>query len=72
MKNPFCIYGQKFIISTSIGISLHPNHGEDMETLIKNADLAMYHSKERGRNCYSFFTPLMKEKAIVRMSMLTK
>jgi diguanylate cyclase (GGDEF)-like protein/PAS domain S-box-containing protein len=72
MKNPFCIYGQKFTISPSIGISLHPNHGEDMETLIKNADLAMYHSKERGRNCYSLFTPLMKEKAIVRMSMLTK
>jgi diguanylate cyclase (GGDEF)-like protein/PAS domain S-box-containing protein len=71
MKNPFCIYGQKFTISTSIGISLHPNHGEDMETLIKNADLAMYDSKERGRNCYSLFTPLMKEKAIVRMSMLT-
>lgn len=72
MKYPFYIYGQKFTISTSIGISLHPNHGEDMETLIKNADLAMYHSKELGRNCFSMFTPLMKERAIVRMNMLTK
>ncbi|MDM5328460.1 sensor domain-containing diguanylate cyclase [Neobacillus sp. CF12] len=72
MKNPFFIYGQKFTISPSIGISLYPNHGEDMETLIKNADLAMYPSKEQGRNCYSLFTPLMKEKAIVCMSMLIK
>ena len=49
-----------------------PIHGEDMETLIKNADLAMYHSKEQGRNCYSLFTPMMKENAIVRMHMMAK
>ncbi|MEH7179666.1 GGDEF domain-containing protein [Neobacillus vireti] len=72
MKEPFRIYGQKFIISPSIGISLHPIHGEDMETLIINADLAMYHSKEKGRNCYSLFTPMLKEKAIDRMHMLAK
>jgi diguanylate cyclase (GGDEF)-like protein/PAS domain S-box-containing protein len=72
MKEPFSIYGQKFTISPSIGISLYPDHGTDMETLIKNADLAMYHSKEKGRNCYSLFTPLMKEKAIVRMNMMTR
>jgi diguanylate cyclase (GGDEF)-like protein/PAS domain S-box-containing protein len=72
MKEPFSIYGRNFTISPSIGISLHPIHSEDMENLIKYADLAMYHSKEQGRNCYSLFTPLMKEKAISRMSMLTK
>lgn len=72
LKEPFSIYGQKFTISPSIGISLYPDHGTDMETLIKNADLAMYHSKEKGRNCYSLFTPLMKEKAIVRMNMMSR
>ena len=72
MKEPFRIYGQQFIISPSIGISLHPIHGEDMETLIKYADLAMYHSKEQGRNCYSLFSPMMKENAIVRMHMMAK
>ncbi|MFJ5759938.1 diguanylate cyclase domain-containing protein [Neobacillus sp. NPDC093182] len=72
MKEPFYIYGQKFTISPSIGISLHPIHGENMEDLIKNTDLAMYHSKEQGKNCFSLFTPLMKEKAILRMNMLTK
>jgi diguanylate cyclase (GGDEF)-like protein/PAS domain S-box-containing protein len=72
MKEPFYIYGQKFTISTSIGISLHPIHGEDMENLIKYADLAMYHSKEQGRNRYSLFTPFMQENAIFRMNMMTK
>jgi diguanylate cyclase (GGDEF)-like protein/PAS domain S-box-containing protein len=72
MKEPITIYGQKFKISPSIGISLYPNHGEDLENLIKYADLAMYHSKEQGRNCYSLFTPLMKERAISRMNMLAK
>jgi diguanylate cyclase (GGDEF)-like protein/PAS domain S-box-containing protein len=72
MKEPFSIYGQKFTISPSIGISLYPDHGTDMETLIKDADLAMYHSKEKGRNCYSLFTPLMKEKATVRMNMMSR
>jgi diguanylate cyclase (GGDEF)-like protein/PAS domain S-box-containing protein len=72
LNDPFTIYEQKFTISPSIGISLQPLHGEDMETLIKHADLAMYHSKEKGRNCYSMFTPMMKENATVRMSMMTK
>ncbi|MEH7113714.1 GGDEF domain-containing protein [Neobacillus niacini] len=72
MKEPFNIYGHKFKISPSIGISLYPVHGEDMETLIKNADLAMYQSKEQGRNCYTLFSPLMKDKAIARMNFLAK
>lgn len=67
MEDPFYIDGQKFNISASIGISLCPLHGNDMNTLIKNADLAMYQSKERGRNCYTLFTPTMKEHAVERM-----
>jgi diguanylate cyclase (GGDEF)-like protein len=69
MEEPFLICGQTFNISPSIGISLHPYHGEDINTLIKNADLAMYHSKEKGRNCYSLFVPNMKVHAMVRMDM---
>lgn len=45
MKEPFTICGQKFTISPSIGISMYPQHGEDINALIKHADLAMYHSK---------------------------
>ena len=69
MAEQFTVYGQKFNISPSIGISLYPQHGEDINTLIKNADLAMYHSKEKGRNCYSLFTSNMKVHAMVRMDM---
>jgi diguanylate cyclase (GGDEF)-like protein/PAS domain S-box-containing protein len=72
MKEPFTVYDQKFSISPSIGISLHPHHGEDINTLIKNADLAMYYSKERGRNCYSLFSPNMKVEAKIRMDLLIK
>jgi diguanylate cyclase (GGDEF)-like protein/PAS domain S-box-containing protein len=67
MEEPFEIYGQKFNITTSIGISLYPDHGSDMNTLIKNADLAMYRSKEMGRNCATLFTSEMKDHAIDRM-----
>ncbi|MDP4083612.1 MAG: EAL domain-containing protein [Bacillota bacterium] len=67
MGETFEIYGQNLNVSTSIGISLFPLHGEDIHTLIKNADLAMYQAKEKGRNCYSMFTPIMKERAIERM-----
>lgn len=70
MDEPFTICDQKFNISPSIGISLYPQHGEDINTLIKNADLAMYHSKEKGRNCYSLFTPNMKDHAMVKMDMV--
>jgi diguanylate cyclase (GGDEF)-like protein/PAS domain S-box-containing protein len=69
MKEPFWINKQRFTISPSIGICLHPEHGSDMNNLIKNADLAMYHSKEKGRNCYSLFVPNMKVHAMVRMDM---
>jgi diguanylate cyclase (GGDEF)-like protein/PAS domain S-box-containing protein len=72
MEEPFIVYDQKFNISPSMGISLYPHHGKDINTLIKNADLAMYHSKEKGRNCYSIFTTNMKIHAMVRMEMLLK
>ncbi|MGG3467224.1 diguanylate cyclase [Neobacillus pocheonensis] len=59
MKEPFTICGQKFTISPSIGISLYPQHGEDINDLIKHSDLAMYHSKRNGRNCYSLYNSKM-------------
>nr|WP_282434278.1 bifunctional diguanylate cyclase/phosphodiesterase [Bacillus sp. DNRA2] len=66
---PFMISGQKCNISASFGISLYPLDGQDLNTLIKNADLAMYYSKEKGRSCYSLYNPIMKMKAIERMDL---
>ncbi|WP_147534623.1 sensor domain-containing protein [Bacillus marasmi] len=69
LSKPFIILGDKFNISASIGISLYPTDGEDLNSLIKNADLAMYHSKEKGRGCFSLYNPIMKMKAIERMDL---
>lgn len=53
-------------VTTSIGISIYPNDGEDAETLIKNADTAMYQAKEKGRNNYQFFKHDMNVRAVER------
>ena len=53
-------------ITTSIGISVYPLDGEDAETLIKSADIAMYHAKERGRNNFQFFRNDMNIRAVER------
>ena len=56
-------------MTTTIGIALHPADGEDAETLLKHADVAMYHAKERGRNGYQFYSRGIHEKALQRFSM---
>lgn len=55
-------------ITTSIGVSICPDDGRDAETLIKNADTAMYQAKENGRHRYQFFKPAMNVKAVERQS----
>jgi diguanylate cyclase (GGDEF)-like protein len=51
----------EFIISTSVGISIYPDHGTDVKTLMKHADIALYEAKEEGRNAYRFFDDGMNE-----------
>lgn len=51
----FEIEGHILHCSTSIGIAVYPQDGEDAETLLKNADVALYHAKENGCNCYQFY-----------------
>jgi diguanylate cyclase (GGDEF)-like protein len=55
-------------ITTSIGVSVHPEDGADAETLIKNADTAMYQAKANGRQSYQFFKPAMNAWAVERQS----
>ncbi len=56
MATPFDISGLKVSITTSIGISIYPQDGEDVETLLKKADTAMYNAKENDRNNFKFFS----------------
>jgi diguanylate cyclase len=69
LNAPHSIGGQDLHIGGSIGISVYPGDGEDAETLIKNADTAMYHAKERGRNNFQFFKAEMNLKAVERQSL---
>ena len=55
-------------LTTSIGVSVYPDDGLDAETLIKNADSAMYQAKENGRQSYRFFEPAMNVRAVERQS----
>jgi diguanylate cyclase (GGDEF)-like protein len=55
-------------VTTSIGVSVYPDDGGDAETLIKNADTAMYQAKENGRQSYQFFTAAMNTRAVERQS----
>jgi len=55
-------------VSASIGVSIYPDDGLDAETLIKNADTAMYQAKENGRQSYQFFKPSMNVRAVERQS----
>lgn len=63
------IKGQELYITTSIGISIYPFDGQNMQTLIKNADLALYRAKEQGKNNYQFYTEEMTYKAKEKMSL---
>jgi len=62
---------QEFFVGASIGISVFPQDGNDVETLMKNADVAMYRAKERGRNTYDFFTKALTRSSLERLQMET-
>ncbi len=56
LSRPWVVEGYQLFISGSIGIALYPKDGSDTVTLLKNADIAMYQAKKRGRNQYAYFT----------------
>src|SRR6202041_2330547 len=64
-----CIDQHDLHVTTSIGLSVFPDDGSDAETLIKNADTAMYQAKENGRQTYQYFKPAMNVRAVERQSL---
>ncbi len=69
VAHPYAIDGHELVSTPSIGISVYPADGRDVESLLKNADAAMYHAKESGRNNYQFFTQDMNTRALERLSL---
>jgi diguanylate cyclase (GGDEF)-like protein/PAS domain S-box-containing protein len=68
-EQPFMVSGREMIITASLGISLYPEDGDDVITLIRNADAAMYRAKENGRNRFWFYTEDITRHAALRVDM---
>lgn len=69
VAQPISVESHVFNVTTSIGIAIWPADGTDAETLTRNADVAMYHAKNSGRNNFQFFTPEMNTRAFESMAM---
>jgi diguanylate cyclase (GGDEF)-like protein len=69
LRAPFYSGGHELFIATSIGISTYPTDGRDLESLLKNADTAMYRAKEQGRDNFQLYTPAMNATALERLAL---
>jgi len=69
LSRPFDLDGKEVFASASIGITLYPADSTDQETLIRNADTAMYRAKEMGRNRIQFYTPEMNARAMEKLNL---
>ncbi|HEX9392252.1 MAG TPA: EAL domain-containing protein [Usitatibacteraceae bacterium] len=69
LGEPYQHFARELTVTPSIGITVWPNDGQDLNALIKNADLAMYHSKSEGRNQFSFFRAEMNARVNERLTL---
>ncbi|MGY4533703.1 diguanylate cyclase (GGDEF)-like protein/PAS domain S-box-containing protein [Pseudomonas sp. TE3786] len=69
LAQPFILEGREFFVTASIGIALSPQDGEELSQLMKNADTAMYHAKERGKNNFQFYQAAMNATALERLEL---
>jgi diguanylate cyclase (GGDEF)-like protein/PAS domain S-box-containing protein len=71
VRRPFQVEGQEIHVSGSLGLAIHPDDGNDAETLLKNADAAMYHAKELGRNGFRLFSAELAARRAQRVQVET-
>ena len=69
LTEPFLLNDQTLYTTASIGVSLYPYDGQDSSSLLKNADIAMYRAKERGKNTYQFYSADMSARALERLTL---
>ncbi len=68
-KQTWIIRDHEFYITASVGIAVYPSHGDSTETLLRNANAAMYYAKKQGRNTYQFYTEAMHARSFEKMRM---
>lgn len=71
LAEPFSVKGKEISVTSSIGIAVYPIDGCDADTLLKNADAAMYDAKQNGRNCCQYFTDSLNGDAIRKLTLAT-
>ncbi|MDO6805552.1 GGDEF domain-containing protein, partial [Wenyingzhuangia sp. 1_MG-2023] len=69
LNQPYYIGKHQLFLSASIGIATYPNDGDSVIELLKNADMAMYHAKDAGRNNLQFYNAAMNRQAVERMEL---
>jgi diguanylate cyclase (GGDEF)-like protein/PAS domain S-box-containing protein len=69
MRRPFALEGREVVLTTSIGIAVFPDDGEDAATLLKHADTAMYHAKDLGRDNCQFYSASLTQEAMRRLNL---
>ncbi|MFD2097463.1 EAL domain-containing protein [Corallincola platygyrae] len=69
VSQPMLVDNYEVMVTPSIGIAVYPDDGEEIETLLKNADTAMYSAKDAGRGCFQFYSNEMNAKALQRLRM---
>ncbi len=69
LAKPFILAGHEVFVTASIGIALYPQDGNEEDSLLKNADVAMYHAKNQGGNNYQFYTKSMNATALQRLNL---
>lgn len=68
-RSPWILEGREYYITASMGIAIYPNDGLDESTLVKNADIAMYRAKDKGKNNYEMFMESMNRKIIDKLNL---
>ncbi|MFP6394728.1 cyclic di-GMP receptor MorA, partial [Pseudomonas aeruginosa] len=69
LARPFTLEGREFFVTASIGVALSPQDGAELSLLMKNADTAMYHAKEMGKNNFQFYQAEMNARALERLEL---
>ncbi len=68
-EKPFEVEDHEFFVTTGLGVSFYPEDGEDIESLVKRADVAMYRAKAEGKNKYCFYNPSMDAQSLGRLKL---